>query len=351
MGIKFFIRNSAVDIFFIEYRDPIFGLFILLSIIFIVAFASYIWGIFVSKKEKKRLQSFVDKFKNKTGLSKEHERMLLEFDVSIHTLALLALAFGKSGDFDKSTAIYLIALQKVKNQKEKEFILSELGLTYFKAGFLARSIEVFMQALSLRTRNETALKYLVLAFEKLKRFKEAKGALVALDELGVDVKAQIAYISALEILATNANEPAKLKQALEFATHFKPIKRLVLNAYLSKGWALEPDFDYPEVGEVLDILYYSQSQIAKSQSDYGQFYKALAGDSQAGDKFGLEISALSRLRKAGFSQAGLSFSYICPHCKARAPMHFYRCPSCYELGVAKIIPHLTEQNSENSMPF
>jgi len=53
--------------------------------------------------------------------------MLKSPEVDIPSLSMLGQTFAKNGDFEKSIGVYLIALEKVKDKNEKEFILNELG--------------------------------------------------------------------------------------------------------------------------------------------------------------------------------------------------------------------------------
>ncbi|MEH1011247.1 hypothetical protein QM027_11795 [Campylobacter concisus] len=137
-----------MDIFFIGHRDPIFSLIILFSIILMIAALSYAWGIFSSKDEKKRIEKFIKKFDSKDGISDEHKQMLKSPEVDIPSLSMLGQTFAKNGDFEKSIGVYLIALEKVKDKNEKEFILNELGEVYFKAGFLKKLVKSLKKLLS-----------------------------------------------------------------------------------------------------------------------------------------------------------------------------------------------------------
>lgn len=61
-----------MDFFFIEYRDPIFGLIVLFAAVLLVAISSYalrIWGV---KDENRSIEKFVKKFENSSGLSQNH---------------------------------------------------------------------------------------------------------------------------------------------------------------------------------------------------------------------------------------------------------------------------------------
>ena len=59
--------------FFVEYRDPIFGLIVLISIILLVAVLSYLWGIFSKNNEQENIEKFIKKFDISNGLDDEHK--------------------------------------------------------------------------------------------------------------------------------------------------------------------------------------------------------------------------------------------------------------------------------------
>lgn len=349
-----------MDLFFIEYRDPIFGLIILSAIVFVIAFSSYIWGIFHGRKKRRRLVRFINKFNSQTSLSQKHREMLASFDVDAQTLGLLANAFVKSGDFDKAISVYLIALDKADNQKEKEWALTELGSAYFRAGFLVRAADVFIEALSFRARNLTALRLYVVVCERLRRFDDALEALKALCELGVDVNAAMAYIKA-QIILLNRDKPLmqRIKDVSNECSSFGLYRRMCMQAWIDEnGSLLGYPGEFALLKDVLDIVYLQDSGVNLKDPDYaGIFYakdasgapSVMLGNSLSDMSF--EVRALSALKKAKADFATLSFGYVCSSCKASLPMHFYRCPVCFELQSCRIITHLTEKSNENSMPF
>ena len=119
-----------MDNFFIAYRDPLFGIIILCAIIFVISFANYWWGVFKNKEEKQSIEKFVKKFEIVTDES-EYKKLLEDATIPLESLALLAHAYGKSGDYEKAINIYLVALKRVKGRDEKQYLLSALGKIYF----------------------------------------------------------------------------------------------------------------------------------------------------------------------------------------------------------------------------
>ncbi|WP_180383289.1 hypothetical protein [Campylobacter devanensis] len=59
-----------MDFFFIEYRDPIFGLIVLFAAALLVAISSYALGIWGVKDENRSIEKFVKNLKTLAVLAK-----------------------------------------------------------------------------------------------------------------------------------------------------------------------------------------------------------------------------------------------------------------------------------------
>ena len=84
-------------------------------------------------------------------------------------------------------------------QKQAEFryrieILSMLGKTYHKAGFLHRSRDILKESLKLKARNPEVLKILLVILERLKEYNDAVDVLDALEELGESVTLERSFL-------------------------------------------------------------------------------------------------------------------------------------------------------------
>ncbi|MCD8478090.1 MAG: hypothetical protein LRY68_09545 [Sulfurospirillum sp.] len=130
----------------------------------------------------------------------EYKKLLEDASIPLESLALLAHAYAKGGDYEKAINIYLVTLKRVKGKDEKQYLLSTLGKIYFKAGFLHRGSEVFLESLRLHPRNEESLKYLSVVYEQLQEYTKAQEVLDSLEELGAKVRLQRIYLKALAIL-------------------------------------------------------------------------------------------------------------------------------------------------------
>ena len=319
-----------MDFFFVEYRDPLVGLIILTVLIFVVAVANYIWKVFASKDEEQKLEKFIKKFE----MDNIHKDLLRNEGLSFGNLSFLAEIFTKSGEFEKATQIYLIALEKSKDKQEREFIFFALAKVYFKAGFLERAKEVLLQALKIRPRNIQTLKLLKIVYLKLRKYKENLELLGCLFELGENVKEEKEFLKALDFLASSLSDEEKKEHILKLQTVNNPmLGRFVFEKY---HIFLNQDFS-----SICDLLYRENEAFNLENQDFLEFFYALGKISKHDDthQFVFKNSNFKMLKilKDNSFNAGLEFSYRCSECKNVMPLFFYHCPVCYEFNTCKII--------------
>lgn len=361
--------------FYLDEKDPIFGIIIFIGILLLISVLSYIWGIFAKKDEQNKIENFIKKFNEFGGLEEKYIEILDSID-DIEIYGVLAEIFTKNGDFSKAINVYLIALKNVKSRKQKEQILTRLGMTYFKAGFLARADETLLRALELSPRNEKALAILSVIYEQLRAFKKELEVLDALRELGSDVKDAEIYAKIKIIWLNNSlNKSEKIAQILPFCTIFQPAKRIVLEIYLNDYLdenLNELLLNLPDIRDFIDLLWYHADFFAKLNLE--QINKQILEQIRAvlSAKFAensdeevqisnqqsqifksdfFEINALNSMKNSRFNSADLSFKYVCKHCKNVFPSYFYRCPVCYELKSCLISPQIMEKEDEISQTF
>lgn len=389
-----------MDFFFVEYRDPMFGLLVLVALVLVVAVLHYAWRTLSSKSQKKGLEGFIKKF----DIADEHKDLLRASSLSLENLHFLAGIFTKSGEFEKAIQIYLIALEKIKDKGEQEAIFYDLAEVYFRAGFLQRSVEVLLNALNLRPRNEKALKLLKIVYLRLKRYDEVLQSLDALFELGCEVSKEREFINVIslkngaqsgalgeknlsvddkreqnlalnapnsalksenlanlnlsDLNSKNANSKAKnlensnlnpknLNSNLENSNSTLNLKDLnstqspksYENNELVKRFLLENGAEiHAEFELVIDLLYKGKRAIFLDDNAYFELFCAmkLAPKRQNYAFTNPKLKMLEILNDNDF-KARLSFSYVCTHCKNQMPLFFYHCPICYEFGGCKIL--------------
>lgn len=335
-----------MDFFFIEYRDPIFGLIVLFSVLLLVAIFSYFWGVFSLKDQKNSIDKFVNKFQSQSNLDQKYQDMLIRLDIDSGSLNALAGIFARSGEFNKAIAIYLIALQKAITKSQKELIFLNLGKAYLKAGFMQRSIEVFLEAIKISPKNIDALSHLGLGFEKLRLHDKSLEVLDALQEQGVDVAQEIAYTKALKLKNSQMEFEQKVAKMAKFANDFKLVSRMILELFIINGKDVNLINIKPDLAHCLDILYLNDGVL--DDDEYKELYSAKGLNNAQISDFNLNLLKVARDNNLN---ATLSFSYICKECKGSYPLFFYRCNHCARLGSCAIIPNVIKDSDENSISF
>lgn len=335
-----------MEFFFIEYRDPIFGLIVLFSVLFLIAVLSYFWGVFSLKDQKKSIDKFVNKFQPQNQLDQKYQDMLISLDIDANSLSALAGIFARSGEFNKAIATYLIALQKAPTKSQKEPVFLNLGKAYLKAGFIQRSIEVFTEAIKISPKNSEALSYLGLGFEKLRLYDKSLEVLDALKEQGADVTQEIAYTNVLKLKNSQMEFEQKIAKIAKFASDFTPISRIVLELFIINGKDINLIKIRPNLAYCLDILYFNDAIL--DGDEYKELYSAKGQNEAPINHF--ELKLLKAAKQNGIN-AALSFSYVCSECKGSYPLFFYRCNQCARLGSCVIIPNLTKESDEECISF
>lgn len=318
----------------------------LFSVLLLVAIFSYFWGVFSLKDQKNSIDKFVNKFQSQSNLDQKYQDMLIRLDIDSGSLNALAGIFARSGEFNKAIAIYLIALQKAITKSQKELIFLNLGKAYLKAGFMQRSIEVFLEAIKISPKNIDALSHLGLGFEKLRLHDKSLEVLDALQEQGVDVAQEIAYTKALKLKNSQMEFEQKVAKMAKFANDFKLVSRMILELFIINGKDVNLINIKPDLAHCLDILYLNDGVL--DGDEYKELYSAKGLNNAQITDFNLNLLKVARDNNLN---ATLSFSYICKECKGSYPLFFYRCNHCARLGSCAIIPNVIKESDENSISF
>ncbi|TQR32383.1 hypothetical protein DMB92_04600 [Campylobacter sp. MIT 99-7217] len=320
-----------MDFFFVEYRDPVVGLIVLIALILFVALGHYFYKMFAIKDEAKNINNFIKQFE----INNAHKDLLRASSLSLNNLIFLATVFTKSGEFEKATQIYLIALEKTKDKDEQELLFYDLAQVYFKAGFLQRSVEVLLNALKIRPRNEKSLKLLRIVYLRLKQYKEVLEVLECLFELGFDVEDEKNFAKALMIKEGKKSEQEKLDESLKLDLKYEILKRFIFENY---------KFDiFVRFDLIVDLLYRRKEAIFINDQNYYELFCALhlTKENKALVFKNSKLKMLKILKDNNF-KARLSFSYMCKECKNQMPIFFYHCPICYEFNKCQIFYELRD---------
>jgi len=274
---------------------------------------------------------------------------------------LLADAYTKNGDYEKAIEIYSELLTLESASQNMRDIMFLLGKTYFKAGFLGRSRDVFLEILKKNPRTPQALHYLLLVYEYMREYNAALEVLEPLNALDEDVAKERLYLQLLALLhAEDIDQEMKKNEIVFLYREHQTLERMVFE-YLfrvdaSLAWR---EFPLEKAPEIADILWHLEKKDVDldiiSRSEFlVELYtaKGYLHDVKSSEIF--ELDLLIRLNKTG-GGATLSFEYLCANCKVLYPFGFNRCSSCHEIGSAvleyDIVPDKKEQNSEARYSF
>ena len=189
-----------MDNIVLEYRDPLFGVMILVALVFTISFLAYSYGIYRERIARKDYRKLSRRFELGKLKEEDYVHLYKTYNLPFDSILLLASSFLHKGDYNKAINVYLTLLEHVKERVKKEELLELLGTTYFKGGFLQRSKDIFLRILKFSPRNKQALNHLLVLNEKLKDFKKAKEITLCLEELNKNVEKDKIYLDALIIL-------------------------------------------------------------------------------------------------------------------------------------------------------
>jgi len=328
-----------MNTFFIEFRDPLFGIIVFFVLIFVITFFSYWLSRFKRKEDYKHLDKFLKQF-NTLPSQNELKVLITKGELSEKSWLLLAHSYTKNGNFEKSIEIYseLLKVGDKANYRETMFLL---GKTYFKAGFLERARQMFLEIIKNNPRTPQALNYLLLVYEHMKDYSSALEVLEPLDELKRDIKTDSAYLKSLIILNdVDISTERKVKELLEIHKKSNQLTYLVFE-YIFRvdpkvAWE---NFDNSKADLLVDILWHIDKKdlnfdIIKQNSYLRELYTAKGYIQEAQKSSVFEFDVLINVNKN--VNATLSFEYICDNCKQVSPFGFNRCSSCHAIDTSRV---------------
>ena len=332
--------------FFIEFRDPLFSIIIFFSLIFLITFVSYWWGRYKMKEDSKHLDKFLRQFRT-LPTTNELKVLISSGDLSEKSWLLLADSYVKNGEFEKSIEIYneLLNLPNASNKQETMFLL---GRTYFRAGFLERAKQIFLQILQKSPRTPQALRYLLLVYEQMRDYKAALEVLEPLDELNEDISSDAAYLHAITLL----NDPKlsseeKAKRLVEIYTSTHHLSYLIFEFLFRTDPKLAwSHFDSSKSELLVDILWNLDAKnldldIISKNSFLRELYSARGDIDLAQRSSVFEFDLLISLKNTP-TKATLNFEYMCQRCKKVHPFAFTRCNYCHSIDTSRVEWSLTQ---------
>lgn len=321
---------------FLEYKDPLFGLIIFVSIIFLVAFVTYLWNIYSTRYNNRHLIDFANSF-NTTEKEQSLEALLNAKTLPPNALELLAQTYYKTGHYEETIEIALELLKYKINPLTRKDHLYLLAKAYYKGGFYKRAERTLVELLRYHTDEAPALNYLIVIYERLQRFEDALDALLPLKEMGHDTTMTQYYLQVMQTIRnTTFTQEEKASHLLELFNQnhrmLRPVFMYLFRQMPQTAWQYLP---LERAEEVMDILWNLEKKevnfdIIASHSFLQALYFAKGYNNQSAEVELFDLNLLNHLTDSTIP-ATLAFDYICSACKELTPLMNHRCPHCMQL--------------------
>ncbi len=341
-----------MDLLSLDYRDPIYGVIVLIVLVMIISFSTYWWGIFKSKEEETNIKKFVKKFDQYDSFN-DYKTLIIKKDLPVESAILMALTFEKSGEYEKAIEIYLALLKNLLGPQKRKDLLTLLGKTYYKAGFLKKSEDTLLTSLKLYPKNEEALTYLSVIYEILREYDKAIEVLDTLEALGIKVGEKRIYFNALKIIHDKGmSNDQKLKSLKVLGLEKRIVQRKIFEFVKSHNLSFDEEMlRHFNFKNLIDLLWMSDYRIfepkyVEKNRLLAEVFSAKGDVKLVKESEVFELNVLLKLRSIEEESADLSFSYLCDNCKHIFPIYFYRCPKCQQIDTTDIETNLIKRNYE-----
>ena len=331
------------------YRNPIFGVLVLLAIVLAIVVMDSVKLSYSRKKKRESLENLSKSF-DSFDLQQNIADFMQHVKNPLPTIRGLAQIYSQVGNHQQATAMYQILNEHTKGTQDKIEILELLARSYYSAGFLQRAKAVLLEVLRLHPSNASALNSLVQTSESLGEYKEALEALDCLEEVqeGLATKVRIpryrCYLSAMQVIS-NTKLPliAQQEQLLELYRLDESLNLLILRHFklYNRGLFWQKILELDSVYECMELLWHFDIAEVPLHSipldhEVSDIYRAKGYLSDYRPIAYLPLEALQLLRQNKSTEGDLEFSYQCDSCKAASPFYSYRCQACGDIGELKL---------------
>ena len=332
------------------YRDPLFGIILIVALIFLISFFTYYYSIYKEKIARKDYRKLSKRFELGKLKEEDYVHLYKTYNLPFDSILLLASSFLHKGDHNKAISVYLTLLEHVKDRVKKEELLELLGTTYFKGGFLQRSKEIFLRILKFSPRNKNALNHLLLVYEKLKDFQKAKDITACLEELDKDMSVDKIYLDSLIILNDSILSYEKRTELLyEIFKENKIIERIFVSFLIQFNkpffWEHISEFNCSKYMDVMWYLNFDDINFDKVlQNNFlVELYnaKGYLDTLKHSSDFDFDILILINTHEHKI-KASLDFEFVCTICKHSYPIFDTRCPHCHNILTLDVKHRLTK---------
>lgn len=332
------------------YRDPLFSIIIIISIIVLIAIADFIRNRFKQKSKKLSLENMAKNFEFEPDSNISYA--LDASKQSASTLLFIADLYVQNGNFDEAIKIYLTMLDKTKNLTQKMEIFEQLGNAYYKAGFMQRAKDIFIEILKHNPRNQKTLLLLMQTYETLGEYKSAYEVISCLEELSGKMEFEKNYLKILSFIHSSTAAPSLIKrEILQINKIQKGCEKIVLN-YLKNNdlacfWELLGK--QKNIYEFIDLAWNLNMPDEKILQNKG-IADIFRAKGQIKDEISCDIFELEALRVINSSsnkKANLGFKYRCKTCQQIYPFEQLRCGSCGALDFHLMLKIMEFSNEKN----
>lgn len=176
------------------YKNPIFSILVLISLVLIIALAELIFSSLKENKTNKNIKKYLEKLQSNE--KKYLEKLSLEENIN------LANVFFKASMFLECKQILIFVLNEKPNNKD---LLSLLAQCNLRLGLLNDAKEILLTILKFRARDEKSLLCLAYIYFKLNQFKECEQVYESLCVLG-DYEKDLEFIKNYNIKNINLKD-------------------------------------------------------------------------------------------------------------------------------------------------
>ena len=343
---------------FIDYRDPLFGMIIIVAIVFIISFLTYSFGLFKERKSRQEYRKLLKRFEIENLKEDDFVHLYTTYNLPFDSIVLLASAFLHKGNYTKAISVYLALLEVVDEKVKKEELLELLGNAYFKGGFIERAKEIYLKIVKFSPRNKEILNLLLIIYDKLKEYEKANEVLVVLDELKFNIKLKKVYLDTLMVI----NDPIMLfeKKSLmlvEIFTENTSVEKLVVQFLLKYNKQLFwENCDKFNLVNCIDLLWFLDFNdinfdIVNEHKILQELYTAKGYIMTADTSDVFELAVLISTKKSTSPiDVNLNFEFLCTKCKRTHPIYESRCPHCQNILTFLVEPKLAKHSS-NMLSF
>ncbi len=347
--------DKVISFFTDFYKDPLFSIIIILSIIILVAIADYTRNRFKLKEKEDSLKAMAENL-NFYEFDKNLNDAINFSKTPQETLIFIAKIYVQSGNFDDAIKIYLAILDRLSELKSKIEIFELLGIAYYKAGFMQRAKGIFIEILKHNPRNTNALTLLMQTYETLGEYSNALEVVSCLEEVESGAtaadKAKLEnvnnYIKMLvlvndSLMSSALREREILKAMTQGGT--KIALQYFLQHNIRRFW--EIIMSEKNLHNYVDLLWNlpppQNIEAIKSHKQIADIYRAKGqlDDNEECEIFELEV--LRILGKDSSKKADLGFKYRCDFCQGIFPFESHRCPNCAEVGGNSVVLEILEK--------